>query len=116
MAWRLGRRDPRHTSAWLWPGQSSPKSKDQRHEFGRSPATAARGQYRPSSTGWWAMLGGIVTEAALFGYLLFSYYYVAVQPHTGLVASRASEFALALPNTFILLASSIAIWFGGRGA
>ena len=68
------------------------------------------------ATGWWAMLGGIVTEAALFGYLLFSYYYVAVQPHTGLWPPELPSLTLALPNTFILLASSIAIWFGGRGA
>jgi cytochrome c oxidase subunit 3 len=34
------------------------------------------------SNGWWAMLFIILTEGALFAYLLFSYYYLAIQPHT----------------------------------
>ena len=32
------------------------------------------------STGWWAMMFVILTEGSLFAYLLFSYYYFAVQP------------------------------------
>jgi heme/copper-type cytochrome/quinol oxidase subunit 3 len=68
------------------------------------------------ATGWWAMAAGIVTEAALFSYLLFSYYYTAVQPHTELWPPELPSLALALPNTVVLLASSVAIWFGERGA
>ena len=33
------------------------------------------------ASGWWAMIFVVFTEAALFAYLLFSYYYLAVQPH-----------------------------------
>ena len=35
------------------------------------------------ANGYWGMIGLIVTEAALFVYLEFSYYYYAVQPHAG---------------------------------
>ena len=34
------------------------------------------------SNGWWAMIFIILTEGALFAYLLFAYYYLAIQPHT----------------------------------
>lgn len=68
------------------------------------------------SAGWWAILGGILTEAALFVFLLFSYYYLALQPHHGAwPPSGDPSFKLALPNTFILLASSVAVWFGEWG-
>ena len=33
------------------------------------------------ANGYWGMIALIVTEAALFVYLEFSYYYYAVQPH-----------------------------------
>jgi len=31
------------------------------------------------TAGWWGMMATIATEAALFAYLLFSYYYLASQ-------------------------------------
>jgi heme/copper-type cytochrome/quinol oxidase subunit 3 len=68
------------------------------------------------ATGWWAMLSGIVTEGALFAYLLFAYYYIAVQPHVGPWPRELPSLSLALPNTIVLLVSSGAIWFGERGA
>jgi cytochrome c oxidase subunit III len=68
------------------------------------------------SAGWWAILGGILTEAALFVFLLFSYYYLAVQPHSGAwPPGGLPSLKLSLPNTFILLASSVAVWFGEWG-
>ena len=33
------------------------------------------------ASGWWAMIFTVFTEASLFAYLLFSYYYLAAQPH-----------------------------------
>jgi cytochrome c oxidase subunit III len=67
------------------------------------------------AAGWWGMLGGILTEAALFAYLLFSYYYSAVQPHSGPWVAELPRLTLALPNTLVLLASSVAVWFGEYG-
>lgn len=60
------------------------------------------------ATGWWAMIFTVATEASLFAYLLFSYYYLAVQPHfPGTFPEGGTpSLALALPNTIILLASS----------
>jgi heme/copper-type cytochrome/quinol oxidase subunit 3 len=64
------------------------------------------------ASGWWGMLTLILTEAFLFAYLLFSYYYFAVQYGRPWLPA----FRLSGPNTLILLASSVAIWFGERGA
>lgn len=69
------------------------------------------------ASGWWAMIFVIFTEGALFAYLLFSYYYVAVQPHPygNWPDGGVPSLKLALPNTIILLLSSVAIYWGERG-
>src|ERR1700742_4682449 len=63
------------------------------------------------ATGWWAMIFVIFTEAALFAYLLFSYYYLAVQPHGANTFPEGGppDLTLAVPNTVILLLSSAAV-------
>lgn len=68
------------------------------------------------ATGWWAIVCGILTEAALFGYLLFSYYYFVVQPHERAFPPELPTLKLSAPNTIILLISSVAVWWGERGA
>jgi cytochrome c oxidase subunit III len=68
------------------------------------------------ANGYWGMIGLIVTEAALFVYLEFSYYYYAVQPHSGRWPPDGfPSMRLSLPNTILLLASSAAVWWGERG-
>jgi heme/copper-type cytochrome/quinol oxidase subunit 3 len=65
--------------------------------------------------GWLGVLGLIVTESAVFAYLLFSYFYFDVQlPRTWRPAELPS-LALALPNTLVLLLSSVAVWWSERG-
>ena len=59
---------------------------------------------------------GIITEAALFGYLLFTYFYFAIQPRQIAFPPEMPTFKLSLPNTIILLLSSVAVWWGERGA
>jgi heme/copper-type cytochrome/quinol oxidase subunit 3 len=53
----------------------------------------------------------VVTEGALFAYLLFAYYYLAVQVHPrgSFPEGGMPKLALALPDTFILLASSACV-------
>jgi cytochrome c oxidase subunit III len=61
------------------------------------------------------MLCLIATESSLFAYLLFSYYYIFVQRGAAWLPERHPELTLALPNTFVLLASSGAVWWGEEG-
>ncbi len=65
--------------------------------------------------GWWGVLCLIATEGALFGYLLFSYYYFAVQHDQSWFPHPLPSFRLSAPNTVILLLSSVAMWWGDRG-
>ncbi|WP_333875145.1 cytochrome c oxidase subunit 3 [Methylobacter sp.] len=66
------------------------------------------------ASGWWGMLMLIATEAALFSYLLFSYFYLASQAKTTWLPIAMPSLRLALPNTIILLASSLVLWWGER--
>ena len=66
------------------------------------------------SSGWWGMLALIATEAALFAYLLFSYFYLATQATTTWLPSDAPSLKLALPNTIILIVSSFILKWGER--
>lgn len=63
--------------------------------------------------GWWGVLAVILTEGALFGYLLFSYAYCALQLDVSWMPEMPS-LRLSLPNTGILILSSVAIWWGER--
>jgi len=66
------------------------------------------------STGWWGMLCLIATEGILFAYLIFSYAYLGVQAPGGWPPGGAPALRLALPNTILLLASSIVLEVGSR--
>jgi heme/copper-type cytochrome/quinol oxidase subunit 3 len=76
------------------------------------PAPAVRTVREPV---WWGMVLLIATEAALFAYLLFSYFYVASQSRTGWPPAGPPSLHLALPNTLVLLASSATMWRAESG-
>jgi heme/copper-type cytochrome/quinol oxidase subunit 3 len=63
------------------------------------------------------MIFVLLTEGALFAYLLFSYYYLAIQPHAGgdWPPDGPASMRLAIPNTIVLLLSSVAVWWGESG-
>jgi heme/copper-type cytochrome/quinol oxidase subunit 3 len=64
--------------------------------------------------GWWVMVLVIATEAMLFAYLLFGYYYLwSMAP--GWPPDGAPRLTLAAPNTALLLASSATMWWAERG-
>jgi heme/copper-type cytochrome/quinol oxidase subunit 3 len=65
--------------------------------------------------GWNGMLCLIATEAALFAYLLFSYYYFVVQYGRSFLPEHLPELKLSIPETMILLLSSVTCWYGERG-
>jgi heme/copper-type cytochrome/quinol oxidase subunit 3 len=69
-----------------------------------------------NSVGWCGMLCLIATESCLFAYLLFSYYYIALQRGPAWSPEPNPPLILAGPNTLILMASSLAAWWGEGGA
>jgi heme/copper-type cytochrome/quinol oxidase subunit 3 len=66
------------------------------------------------AVGWWAMWFLVFTEASLFAYLLFSYYYFASQAQTigDFPPGGPPSITLAAPDTVILLLSSVAVSWG----
>jgi heme/copper-type cytochrome/quinol oxidase subunit 3 len=68
-----------------------------------------------SNPGWWVMVLVIATEAMLFAYLLFSYFYLGSMAVGPWPPSGAPELKLVAPNTVILLVSSATMWWGERG-
>lgn len=74
------------------------------------------GNQGKNSVGWWGILCLIATEASLFAYLLFGYYYIAIQHDQAWTPEPHPSLRLAGPNTVILLLSSVAVWWGERGA
>ena len=71
------------------------------------------GSVNHKGVGWWGILCVIATEGALFAYLPFSYYYFDVQAHASWIP-ETPKLTLALPDTIVLLASSVAIWWAEK--
>jgi len=69
-----------------------------------------------ASLGWWGALCLIATEASLFAYGLFAYFYFAVQLDGNWWPTQSPSFAVSLPSIIILILSSVAIGWGDRGA
>jgi heme/copper-type cytochrome/quinol oxidase subunit 3 len=80
-----------------------------------SPEKLPVGPVRRHGIGWWGVGTLVASEAALFAYLLFSYYYLGATNPEGWLLEPAPSLKLALPNTLLLLASSGMAWLGERG-
>jgi cytochrome c oxidase subunit 3 len=66
------------------------------------------------SGGWWGMVALIVTEGTLFGYLLFSYFYLASQTEQHWPPEGLPNLLVPGVNTLMLLASSVFVWVSER--
>jgi cytochrome c oxidase subunit 3 len=68
------------------------------------------------SSGWWGLMALIVTESALFGYLLFAYFYLNAQSGAGMAWPPDGLPDLRMPtvNTVLLLSSSVMVWLAER--
>ena len=80
------------------------------------PAPLPVGGVGHKGVGWSGMLCLIASEASIFAYLLFSYFYFATQNDRSWMPVAHPSLKLALPNTIVLLLSSVAVWCGERGA
>lgn len=75
------------------------------------------GSFGRKSSGWYGVWTLVLTEAAIFAYLLFSYFYLASQANGDWPMGGPPSLKLATPNTLVLLLSSAAlIWAERSGA
>ena len=65
--------------------------------------------------GIWGVITLIATEGSLFACLLFAYAFTAVQQQRAWFPNGKPMLELAGPNTLVLLASSVAVWWGEKG-
>ena len=75
--------------------------------------TVERGRAR--STGFWGMMLLIATEASLFAYLLFSYFYLGSMASGPWPPEGPPSLRLVLPNTMVLLLSSGTMYWAESG-
>jgi len=68
-----------------------------------------------SGIGWWGVATLVASEAALFSYLLFSYFYVGASAQPAWLPEPDPKMWPSLPNTILLVASSFVAWFGEKG-
>jgi len=80
-----------------------------------SPRDIPVGPIARNGLGYWGMWMVIATEAALFAYLLFSYYYLGASAPRGWVLEPRPTLYLSLPDTILLILSSVVAWIGERG-
>lgn len=73
------------------------------------------GSVGKKSSGFYGVLMLIATEGALFVYLLFCYFYMAIWNDGGFLPSELPKFRLSGPDTVILILSSVAVWWGEQG-
>lgn len=67
------------------------------------------------ASGWWGMLTVVATEASVFAYLLFTYYYVAAHTTNPWPTGGLPKLALSFPGTIILVAGSFVMSWGEHG-
>ncbi|CAD6527754.1 heme-copper oxidase subunit III [Paraburkholderia sabiae] len=79
-----------------------------------SPVRLPVGSAGERSGGWFGCLALIVTEGSLFGYLIFSYLYLASQSGSMWPPEGLPKLGLGLANTAILLSSSVFVWLCER--
>ncbi len=100
-------------AAWLWPSDA-----EQNRPAGTSSDTETEltvGDSSRSSVGGWGMTLLVVNEAMFFAYLIFSYFYLSSQSSHAWPPTGLPDLKLVIPNTFILIASSLTAWWGTRG-
>lgn len=64
-----------------------------------------------ASVGWWGVICLIATESSLFAYLLFAYFYFAVQLDDAWSPHPPPVFLYTLPGVIALVLSSISAWW-----
>ncbi|MFM0418806.1 cytochrome c oxidase subunit I [Paraburkholderia aromaticivorans] len=106
--------------AWLWPrrslAQREPPTPDQTAQLdaGSDEPVLPVGSTGEHSGGWWGVLALVLTEASLFGYLIFCYFYSQSQTSLAWPPEGMPKINIGALSTGVLLLSSWFAWLSER--
>jgi cytochrome c oxidase subunit III len=72
------------------------------------------GSIGTSASGWWGAWFIIISDASIFGYLFFAYFWYSVQPPANWVPGGPPSFIYAAPQTALVLLGCGSAWFAHR--
>jgi cytochrome c oxidase subunit I+III len=106
--------------AWMWPRRSLAQREPPKPEQ-TTPARNAKkrdalpvGSAGEHSGGWWGVLALVVTEASLFGYLIFAYFYSQSQTQLAWPPEGMPKIGIGAMSTAVLILSSVFAWLSER--
>jgi cytochrome c oxidase subunit I+III len=106
--------------AWMWPrrslAQREPPEREQTipAEAGKRNDVLPVGSAGEHSGGWWGVLALVLTEASLFGYLIFSYFYSQSQTMLAWPPEGMPKIGVGGLSTGVLLTSSVFAWLSEK--
>ncbi len=63
---------------------------------------------------WWGTWFLLISEASIFAYLFFSYFYFSIQPPANWIPGGPPSFAFSAPQTAVVLIGCLTAWFADR--
>jgi len=106
--------------AWMWPrrslGQREPPKPGQTipAKAGQAKDVLPVGSTGEHSGGWWGVLALVATEASLFGYLIFCYFYSQSQTTLAWPPEGMPKIGTGAMSTGVLILSSVFAWLSER--
>ena len=80
----------------------------------REPLPVGSIGYR--SSGWWGACFLVLSEASIFAYLFFAYFYYSIQPQQQWVPGGAPDFTYSAPQSAVILIGCATAWWASRSA
>jgi heme/copper-type cytochrome/quinol oxidase subunit 3 len=66
------------------------------------------------SSGWWGAIFFVLSEASIFAYLFFVYFYFYTQPDSGGAPPAPPDLTYALAQTLVILLGCATAWWASR--
>ncbi|HEU5018660.1 MAG TPA: cytochrome c oxidase subunit 3 [Pseudolabrys sp.] len=66
------------------------------------------------ASGWWGLWFLLLSEASIFAYLFFSYFYFSIQPPADWIPGASPDFSYSAPQSVIILVGCVTAWFAHR--
>lgn len=68
------------------------------------------------ASGWWGAWFLLISEASLFAYLFFAYFYYSIQPQAEWVPGHRPSFLYSAPQSALVLIGCATAWLAQRAA